>query len=965
MLNEIIKLKNKQWLQSPDCAVKDLIKHIRKIGYLREAQIEAIEIYLFLKLKGNNKPLWELFAEGFFTNGTDLTKLNINQNTRDFLKKNIAAHSLFDFSRQRNGKTTLLPELEKLIIEQPESIEYKRIIKDIFYNVNYADYLMSLPMGAGKTFLMAAFIYIDLYFAQNEPENKKFSHNFLVLIPSGLKSSIIPSLRTIEHFNPTWILPEPSASKIKRLLKFEVLDQPKTARKSNKARNPNAQKVNQCLREPFGYIFVVNAEKVILDKIDIIKIGQIVDLQETEDKKDILANELRHLIGKIPNLSIFIDEVHHAAKDDIKLRKVVNYWNKKGNVTTVLGFSGTPYLKKSDNIKVTENSFFKFKQITNTVYYYPLTTAIKYFLKKPKVKFAENLDRYQIIEKGINDFNELYKDKKYNNGAIAKLAIYCSNIGVLEEEVYPYLTGTLKINPDEILYYHGGNKEYKVPKENELLFNSLDIPQTKAAKTKRYILLVQIGKEGWDCRSLTGIVLSQKGDSPTNMVLQTSCRCLRQVDKNKHETALIWLNEFNAKTLNSQLKNEQNTNIEEINRITGKSETDMVKRYSRIEHLQLPKVKFYQLKVTYHAIDEEDNPNTKQKLQFIIDNIDDFKTPVLIKTSEIDQIDNADIDIISQVGLNIANFNQWIFDISKQSFNKINLQDLMKFEKQLKDIFEKITYEKDEGSFFNEVYDIYTINSKIRLAFSIKRDLQTESEVIPKEANMLIVDKLDSVEKNDKLYPDQETTDKILDYDKKGLDIESVENKMQQEYEKTKQLLIEQGLGNMVTGLNIPKELPFEVKNKENTFHYLPYNFIQSNFEKEILKKTLQLNTFKEKKLEVYYNGERGLTEFQINCFAKTGKYWKNIGRYTTDFLVIKRKENEIYKALIIETKGKGFADNPVFIKKKNFVSNEFLKQNNEKFGYNRFDFLYLSDSDKIENNISKMNEKINNFFKD
>ena len=49
----------------------------------------------------------------------------------------------------------------------------------------------------------------------------------------------------------------------------------------------------------------------------------------------------------------------------------------------------------------------------------------------------------------------------------------------------------------------------------------------------------------------------------------------------------------------------------------------------------------------------------------------------------------------------------------------------------------------------------------------------------------------------------------------------------------------------------------------------------------------------------------------------------------------------------------------------KNFVSNEFLKQNNEKFGYKRFDFLYLADSDKMAVNITKLNEKINNFFKD
>jgi len=963
MLDKIINLKKDIWLKSPECTIKDLIKHIRKVAYLREAQIEAIEIYLFLKIKGNNEPLWKLFSEGFFTNGTDLANLNINQNAREYLHNNIAAHSLFDFSRQKNGKTTLLPELEKLIIEQPKNIEYERIIKSIFYNVDYADYLMSLPMGAGKTFLMAAFIYLDLYFALNEPENNNFSHNFLVLIPSGLKSSIIPSLRTIEHFDPAWVLPEPSASKIKRLLKLEILDQPKSAKRSNKARNPNAQKVNQCLPNPFGYIFVVNAEKVILDRMEIT--DQLEAFEKTEDEKDILANELRHLIGKIPNLSIFIDEVHHAANDEIKLRKVVNEWNEKGNVTNVLGFTGTPYLKKVDIINVTENSFFKFKQITNTVYYYPLTTAIKYFLKKPQVKFATELNRNQIIERGIFDFNKVYKDKIYENGTIAKMAIYCGNIKTLEDEVYPFLVGMLKINPDEILKFHGGNKEYKLPKENELIFNSLDIPQTKASTKIRYILLVQIGKEGWDCRSLTGIILSQKGDSPTNMVLQTSCRCLRQVDKNKEETALIWLNEFNAKTLNSQLQKEQNTSIEEINRISGKTDEETVERFSRIEHLQLPKVEFFQLKVTYQAIDEEDSPNTKNKLQFIIDNLEIFKTMALIKTSEIDKIDNAVISVISQIGSGNANFNSWLFEISKQSFNKISVQDLMKFNKQLKLIFKKIIYKENGKLLFNEVFDLHTINSKIRLAFSIKRELQTESEVIPKEANLLIVDKLDPIEKSTKLYPDEGIAKKIIEFDKDNSDINSIESKMKDDFEKAKKLLIEQGLGEMVSGLNVPRELSFDIKNKEHTFHYLPYNFKQSNFEKEFLINALRLNSFQENKLEIYYNGERGLTEFVINCFAKTGKYWKNIGRYTTDFLIIKRKDKEIFKILIIETKGKGFENNPVFIKKKNFISNEFLKQNNDKFGYDRFDFLYLSDADKMENNVFKMNEKISEFFKE
>src|ERR1035437_9136751 len=463
MLNNIIREKKNKWVQSDDCTVSDLVKYIRDKGQLRDTQIEAIETYLFLKIQGENKPLWQLFSENFFTNGTDLSKLNINQAAREYLTVNKKAFALFDFARTRNGSGTLLPELEKLIIDQPTTLDYNSLIKSIFYNVIYADYLMSLPMGAGKTFLMAAFIYLDLYFADNEPENKSFAHNFLVLIPSGLKSSIFPSLKTIENFDPSWVLPEPSASNLKRLLKFDILDEQKSAKKSNKARNPNAQKVNACLPNPFGQVFVVNAEKVILESF---KFNAQTELELDEEEKD-TTNDLKRLFGQIPNLTILIDEVHHAATDDIKLRQAVIYWHSKGNITTVLGFSGTPYLQGTETIKAGDYAF-KFSQITNTVYYYPLITAIRKFLKTPTVKVGQNLNRFQIIKSVIEDFNNSYKTKRYGNGTIAKIAIYCSNIEVLEEEIFPFLIGDLQTDPTEILKYHGGNKKYTLAKENEL-----------------------------------------------------------------------------------------------------------------------------------------------------------------------------------------------------------------------------------------------------------------------------------------------------------------------------------------------------------------------------------------------------------------------------------------------------------------------------------------------------------------
>lgn len=964
MLNNIINEKKNQWLHSADCTIVDLVKYIRDNGQLRDTQIEAIETYLFLKIKGQNRPLWQLFIEGFFTNGTDLSKLNINQAARDFLIGNKNAFALYDFARTKIEKRTLLPELEKLIIEKPTELDYDTIIKSIFYNVNYSDYLMSLPMGAGKTFLMAAFIYLDLYFADNEPENKCFAHNFLVLIPSGLKNSIVPSLKTIENFDPSWVLPEPSASKLKKLLKFDVLDEQKSAKKSNKARNPNAQKVNACLPNPFGQVFVVNAEKVILESFRFDSQTEIV--YDTDEEKD-TANDLKRLFGQIPNLTILIDEVHHAATDDIKLRQAVNYWQSKGNITTVLGFSGTPYLQGAETIKAGDYAF-KFSQITNTVYYYPLVTAIKKFLKNPMVKIGQNLDRFQIIKKGIEDFDKLYKAKVYKNGTIAKIAIYCSNIEILEEEVYPYLISELKINPSEILKFHGGNKTYTLPKENELEFRSLDLAISK----KRYILLVQVGKEGWDCPSLTGVILSQKGDSPQNMVLQTSCRCLRQVDKGIVETALIWLNRDNADTLNKQLKQEQNSSIDELNNTRRNGNIDMVERHSRMGYLQLPKVEFYQMKVTYQSIDEEETANTKAKLKTIIKKMEDYKASALITTSEISNLDTGSIDIINETGIAFANFNQWLFEISRESFGLISEKQLHQNDDELKEIFETVSFEKDGNRFYNELYDLHQIRSKIRVAFSIKRDLQTDTEVIPKQAELLIAERLTDVEKNTKLFPDEADIARISELDSKNESVEVDMTEVEKAYQLMKETLEAQGMGNMLMSYDsfkAGKEYSPIVKSKNNSFHYLPYNFGgsgSSGFEIETLQKALQLSDFKNKQLEIYYNGERGLTEFVINCFAKEGKYWKNIGKYTTDFLIIKRTEKDkIHKALLIETKGALYAEDKVFQKKKNYVETEFLKLNQVKFGYQRFDFLYLEDSKNIADNITKLNNKINNFFND
>lgn len=75
-----------------------------------------------------------------------------------------------------------------------------------------------------------------------------------------------------------------------------------------------------------GLVAITNAEKVILDRVDKDEDTKIFDKEELVKIR--IANELRDIIRKIPHLAVFIDEVHHAADGEIKLRQVVEEWTK-------------------------------------------------------------------------------------------------------------------------------------------------------------------------------------------------------------------------------------------------------------------------------------------------------------------------------------------------------------------------------------------------------------------------------------------------------------------------------------------------------------------------------------------------------------------------------------------------------------------------------------------------------------
>lgn len=946
MFYKIIEKKRDEWLSSSSCVITDLISYIEHQHKMRDAQIESIKTYLFLKIECQNRPLWELFASGKF-NYTNVDNLEVNRVTREVLESNPAALALWEYASisDENGNVNS-PKILEAIKKSPDSIDYVSVIKDLFSNVSYPDYLFSIPMGAGKTYLMAALIYLNLYFALAEPDNPIFAHNFILFVPSGLKSSIVPSLRDIQNFNPLWILPDPVASQLKNLIQYEWLQESSSASKSNIVKNPNARKISMQVAKPnpMGLVAVTNAEKVILDRVDKdfnIDASILKSLPEEERKEyeaTLQANELREQIGLIPGLCILIDEVHHAS-DDQKLRKVVNKWMEQSNLNSVLGFSGTPNMDPATKIKITDDLSVKCTQYANVVTFYPLIKGIGNFLKIPVVRHS-NLDSTEIISRGLREFFNSYVDTVYSNGASAKVAVYAPSIAVLEEEIYPAayaLCAEMGINPtDTILKYHKGNSSYKVDEDAQFEFSILDSPLSK----KRIILLVGIGREGWNCKSLTGVILSQRNACPQNMVLQISCRCLREVDNAHRETALIWLNKFNAEKLNQQLQEQQYTTITEFG---GKKPDDIItiQRFSRMERLKLPPIDYYQIKINYNTVETAQVSNIGEYLRsYQLPHIDSS----IIYTQGFDQSNTASESAVRYGMTEIANFRLWLDLIVKEGLGLLSINALTQYEAELKLLFDKITIRNGETLVYNSDIDQSKVRSDIRNCFAVRRSFNTKEELVPGEASLLKVNALKSPIEDNKtaIYaPSQEKVAEIVSQDNKPVETIS---------EEIRKYLIEHGL-----------PLPDVEKSvNDRTYHYLPYH-LDSKLEEDYLYSVIN-HIMSVPGVEFYFNGDDTLTDFRIRCYTKRGRAWKLDGYYYPDFLMLTRNsDNTINKVIIIETKGEGFAGK--FVPRRQFMDESFIKLNNDKIGYPRFEFLYIEDTLTKEERLQKTINKINSFL--
>ena len=985
MFYKLIEKKRNEWLSSPDCTVKDFIDYIVSKGEMRDAQIESIRTYLYLKIACGNKPLWKLFAEGEFNDPDyELNPAEYGSTTYQTIMGNAGAMALMQYAQSDPQSTPKLPKLKELLRIKAEDIDYEAVFKSIFYDENYTDYVFSLPMGAGKTYLMAAFIYIDLYFANKDKGNPIWAHNFMIFAPSGLKVSIVPSLRNIMRFDPSWVVPEPEASKLRRMINFEILDQQKTAKDSNQIKNPNALKINnhQPYDEMMGLVAITNAEKVILDRVDK-KDAQPELFQTAEQKKEWeqikVANELRDVIGRIPNLAIFVDEVHHVVDKENKLKQVIEKWTEGNTFNGMIGFSGTPYLKKPYRISIGSEQLLKDSSMATVVYYYPLVDGIKRFLKTPRIEDSE-LPSHELLDKGVRDFLDNYMDVAYDiegNGKLrkAKLAIFCRSIANLERDVYPQVSQILAeygmAASEVLLAYHQGGKEgnetFPAPKDAEQEFQRLD-----EDSDKRIILLVRIGQEGWDCKSLAGVIMPYEPDakSSQNSVLQRSCRCLRQAVKFDDETALIWLNHANAIYLDQQLKEEQNSSLAEI-KAAGEKDAPTFQRYSRMGWQRVPEIPFYQLELNHVETINEVKPDTKAVLENPDLLVKATKFGRDTKNIKVETLDSTSDLAGKEVPMT---FTEWFYLILKEGMYSPDEDQLLKYESQLRKIFSSISIEKEDGRYLSTEYDHEAIREAVRKAFLTERTVKYRREEIRRDAHIMVIrhdgvteqinDNLQLADfqpaDEDKYFPSQPTVKEIVNADGHSQNLTDEERKKVQTLRdlgmNEEADIVEQTLQNR-------RQLSTDTCHKDATFQYLPYRF-DSDLEKIFFRDILA--SIQEQHLEVYFNGDEHFTSFIIKPYKVIGDEWEALQQYVPDFLVLSRKDDgSIDRVLIIETKGQLYADS--FKDKHDYMLNTFLELNRNREGLPEFDFLYL-EAEKDNKNLPQLEaetrERIKEFFK-
>ncbi|EME4726605.1 TnsA endonuclease N-terminal domain-containing protein [Acinetobacter baumannii] len=506
----------------------------RPDAFLRRPQFEALETYVFLKEFLNNAKVEKIFEDWY--NSTNQFE---NRRATGFGEDDSLQGSL-------------------LLGDVIELKNYQAVLKKMKDNSrSYPNYIFALTMGTGKTLLMATCIFYEFLLANKWPKDEKYCHNALIFAPD---KTVLQSLREIESFDISKVVPKEYVGIFDANLKFHFLDEAGTSLSTI-----DGSKFN---------LIVSNTQKIILKRQHAEKTatqqlfensqpdyGAFADLYgdlglpASED--DLKTNQRFEKLSRLPQLGIFVDEAHHSfgqtlkqdmmgggtTKTDNSLRRTIDELAKNLNevgtrVVACFNYTGTPYVGKD--------------VLPEVVYAFNLKNAIQeHYLKSPAVHSYTTTRTEEFVKIAVKDFLDATQGIK-PEGLLPKLAFFASTVEELTEELKPELERQLAehgISADKILVNVGNDK---ITKSDDIRnFNNLDVPGTEGSE-KQFILLVNKGREGWNCRSLFGVAMYRSPRSKV-FVLQATMRCLRSIGKQQH-TGSIYLSKENYDILDAELQ---------------------------------------------------------------------------------------------------------------------------------------------------------------------------------------------------------------------------------------------------------------------------------------------------------------------------------------------------------------------------------------------------------------------------
>lgn len=508
-------------------------------AFLRRPQFEALEIYVFLKEWCGNARLVDVFR--------DWQKRTGPFEGRGAFGMGADELSLFE------------------TIDAPKFEAAFSLLKS--FAAAYPNYIYALTMGLGKTILMATCIFYEFLLANKYPKDGRFCHNALVFAPDR---TVLQSLKEIQTFDKSKVVPPAYVAWLDAHLKFHYLDDTSLSL--------------QLLEDSDFNVVISNNQKIIHKKSHKEKtavdslfaadkkyespqpapddpfagLDDLTDGIETEE--DLIANQRLEMLKRLGNLGIYVDEGHHLFGNDLKkafsdkgatsLRRTINELaaSLKAAGTRVVAchnYTGTPYV---DGMLLPE-----------VVYAYSLRDAIdNRYLKKADVFGYANTKSREFVRAVVADFWKKNGGRRVA-GMLPKLAFFASGIPELDGQLRPAVEDVLSemgIPLDRILVNVGDDKLTSNDDLRE--FIRLDEPDSE----KQFILLVNKGKEGWNCRSLFGVALHRTPKTRV-FVLQATMRCLRSVG-DVQETGTVYLSEDNRAILAEELESNFRLNIDEF-----------------------------------------------------------------------------------------------------------------------------------------------------------------------------------------------------------------------------------------------------------------------------------------------------------------------------------------------------------------------------------------------------------------